>query len=159
MGGNDVEPVLSGGISAGDVVLDIRFEFPGFPGVTFLCRDDPFPLRAQTIGCAAARTARIWGGLLGRSMRTRGDPGPWWYLGLRAFRMVVKTLGYEWSPHDPCHRFASTVLSSGLPLLDVSRWLGHKSIKETADTYGKPQPGRHWPGGQGDGCGGDPAPC
>ncbi|MGW0826474.1 hypothetical protein [Streptomyces sp. NPDC002845] len=29
-----------------------------------------------------------------------------------------------------------TALSSGLPLLDVSRWLGHKSIRETADTYG-----------------------
>ena len=28
-----------------------------------------------------------------------------------------------------------TALSNGLPLLDVSRWLGHKSIKETGDTY------------------------
>jgi integrase len=52
------------------------------------------------------------------------------------FRKVVKTLGYEWSPHDLRHWFATTALSKGLPLLDVSRWLGHSSIKETADTYG-----------------------
>ncbi|MER5210927.1 site-specific integrase [Streptomyces sp. NPDC002838] len=52
------------------------------------------------------------------------------------FRKVVKTLGYEWSPHDLRHWFATTALSRGLPLLDVSRWLGHASIKETADTYG-----------------------
>ncbi|WP_432160452.1 tyrosine-type recombinase/integrase [Streptomyces sp. NRRL F-5630] len=53
-----------------------------------------------------------------------------------AFRKVVKTLGYDWSPHYLRHWFATTALSNGLPLLDVSRWLGHKSIKETADTYG-----------------------
>ncbi|MFB1041469.1 tyrosine-type recombinase/integrase [Streptomyces chrestomyceticus] len=53
-----------------------------------------------------------------------------------AFRKVIKTLGFDWSPHDLRHWFASTALSSGLPLLDVSRWLGHKSINETADTYG-----------------------
>lgn len=53
-----------------------------------------------------------------------------------AFRKVVKTLGYDWSPHDLRHWFATTALSNGLPLLDVSRWLGHKSIKETADPCG-----------------------
>nr|WP_079064718.1 tyrosine-type recombinase/integrase [Streptomyces olivochromogenes] len=53
-----------------------------------------------------------------------------------SFRKVVNTLGYEWSPRDLRHWFASTALSNGLPLLDVSRWLGHKSITETADTYG-----------------------
>jgi integrase len=53
-----------------------------------------------------------------------------------AFRKVVNALGYEWSPHDLRHWFASTALSRGLPLLDVSRWLEHKSITETADTYG-----------------------
>ncbi|WP_405998608.1 tyrosine-type recombinase/integrase [Streptomyces sp. NBC_00829] len=52
------------------------------------------------------------------------------------FRKVVKLIAYEWSPHDLRHWFASTALSSGLPLLDVSRWLGHKNISETADTYG-----------------------
>ncbi|MFC3575084.1 tyrosine-type recombinase/integrase [Streptomyces yaanensis] len=54
----------------------------------------------------------------------------------RTFRNAMKTLGYNWSPRDLRHWFASTALSNGLPLLDVSRWLGRKSIKETADTYG-----------------------
>ncbi|WP_079181796.1 tyrosine-type recombinase/integrase [Streptomyces yunnanensis] len=45
-------------------------------------------------------------------------------------------MDYDWSPHSLRHWFATTALSNGLPLLDVSRWLGHKSIKETADTYG-----------------------
>lgn len=55
-----------------------------------------------------------------------------------ALRKVMKTLGYSWSPHDLRHGFAATALSNGLSLLDGSRWLGHKSIKETADTYGHP---------------------
>ncbi|MCX5375971.1 tyrosine-type recombinase/integrase [Streptomyces sp. NBC_00091] len=42
----------------------------------------------------------------------------------------------SWSPYDLRHWFASTALGSGLPLLDVSRWLGHRNISETADTYG-----------------------
>ncbi|MFD9864962.1 tyrosine-type recombinase/integrase [Streptomyces alboflavus] len=42
----------------------------------------------------------------------------------------------RWTPHDLRHYFASTCLLNGLPLLSVSRWLGHASIQETADTYG-----------------------
>lgn len=42
----------------------------------------------------------------------------------------------RWTPHDLRHYFASTCLLNGLPLLSVSRWLGHGSIQETADTYG-----------------------
>lgn len=38
--------------------------------------------------------------------------------------------------HDLRHSFASTALAGGVPLLEVSRWLGHASITETADTYG-----------------------
>lgn len=53
-----------------------------------------------------------------------------------AFRRTASKLEYPWSPHDLRHWFALTALSNGLPLLDVSRWLGHRSIKETADTYG-----------------------
>ncbi|MFI0261724.1 tyrosine-type recombinase/integrase [Streptomyces sp. NPDC017056] len=48
----------------------------------------------------------------------------------------MKTFGCDWSPHDLRHWFASMALGSGLSLLDVSRWLGHESIDETADTYG-----------------------
>ena len=42
--------------------------------------------------------------------------------------------------HDLRHTFASTALSRGVPILDVSRWLGHASITETADTYGHLMP-------------------
>jgi integrase len=38
--------------------------------------------------------------------------------------------------HDLRHSFASTALAEGVPLLEVSRWLGHATITETADTYG-----------------------
>ncbi|MBC9712240.1 tyrosine-type recombinase/integrase [Streptomyces sp. TRM66268-LWL] len=42
----------------------------------------------------------------------------------------------RWSPHALRRYFATTCLLNGLPLLSVSRWLGHGSITETADTYG-----------------------
>ncbi|MCL7375961.1 tyrosine-type recombinase/integrase [Streptomyces sp. 35G-GA-8] len=34
------------------------------------------------------------------------------------------------------HFFASTALANGVPIREVSRWLGHKSIKTTVDIYG-----------------------
>jgi integrase len=45
--------------------------------------------------------------------------------------------------HDLRHTFASTALSRGVPILDVSRWLGRASITETADTYGHLLPESH----------------
>jgi integrase len=45
--------------------------------------------------------------------------------------------------HDLRHTFASAALSQGVPILDVSRWLGHASITETADTYGHLLPESH----------------
>jgi integrase len=38
--------------------------------------------------------------------------------------------------HDPRHTFASTTLAEGVPISEVSRWLGHKSITTTVDLYG-----------------------
>jgi len=34
------------------------------------------------------------------------------------------------------HTFASTALAEGVPISEVSRWLGHKSITTTVDLYG-----------------------
>jgi len=45
------------------------------------------------------------------------------------------------SPHDLRHYFASTAIADGVPILEVSRWLGHRSIQITADTYGHMTPG------------------
>jgi len=38
--------------------------------------------------------------------------------------------------HDLRHMFASTALAEGVPISEVSRWLGHKSITTTVDLYG-----------------------
>lgn len=38
--------------------------------------------------------------------------------------------------HDLRHTFASTSLAQGVPISEVSRWLGHKSITTTVDLYG-----------------------
>jgi hypothetical protein len=37
---------------------------------------------------------------------------------------------------DPFHTFASTALANAVPISEVSRWLGHKSITITVDLYG-----------------------
>jgi integrase len=38
--------------------------------------------------------------------------------------------------HHLRHTFASTALAEGVPVSEVSRWLGHKSITTTVDLYG-----------------------
>lgn len=38
-------------------------------------------------------------------------------------------------PHSLRHAFASTLLSRGVPITDVARWMGHKDIRETYNTY------------------------
>jgi len=38
--------------------------------------------------------------------------------------------------HDLRHTFASTALAEGVPISEVSRWLGHRSISTTVDLYG-----------------------
>ncbi|MGW4762325.1 tyrosine-type recombinase/integrase [Streptomyces pseudogriseolus] len=42
----------------------------------------------------------------------------------------------KYTPHSLRHFFASTTLAHGMPLHEVSRWLGHRSIKTTVDIYG-----------------------
>ncbi|MFE1802359.1 tyrosine-type recombinase/integrase [Streptomyces sp. NPDC059517] len=42
----------------------------------------------------------------------------------------------KYTPGSLRHFFASTALANGVPILEVSRWLGHKSIKTTVDIYG-----------------------
>jgi integrase len=42
----------------------------------------------------------------------------------------------KWSPHEFRHTAASLMISSGVPLKQVSEALGHSSISVTADVYG-----------------------
>ncbi|MFC9880269.1 tyrosine-type recombinase/integrase [Streptomyces libani] len=59
------------------------------------------------------------------------------------FRKALKAAGLvepdgspKYTPHGLRHFFASTALAHGIPIHEVSRWLGHKSIKTTVDVYG-----------------------
>lgn len=50
---------------------------------------------------------------------------------------IVKPDGSpKYTPHCLRHFFASTALAHGIPIHEVSRWLGHRSIKITVDVYG-----------------------
>ena len=42
----------------------------------------------------------------------------------------------EFTPHALRHCYASIALAKGIPITEVSRWLGHKSIAVTHETYG-----------------------
>jgi integrase len=54
------------------------------------------------------------------------------------WKPAVKTAGLmeDTTFHDLRHTFASTALAEGVPISEVSRWLGHKSITTTVDLYG-----------------------
>lgn len=59
------------------------------------------------------------------------------------FRKALTTAGIvtsdgrpKYTPHSLRHFFASTALAHGIPIHEVSRWLGHRSIKTTVDVYG-----------------------
>ncbi|MFF9479236.1 tyrosine-type recombinase/integrase [Streptomyces sp. NPDC014733] len=41
-----------------------------------------------------------------------------------------------YTPHDLRDKWATQTLTNGFALHEVSRWLGHRSIKVTADQYG-----------------------
>jgi site-specific recombinase XerC len=45
-------------------------------------------------------------------------------------------LSPEFIPHSLRHLYASTALAEGIPITEVSRWLGHNSIEVTHQTYG-----------------------
>jgi integrase len=53
------------------------------------------------------------------------------------FQRAAKRAGIPagFRPHSLRHAFASTLLSRGVPITDVARWLGHKDIRETYQTY------------------------
>ncbi|WP_244187982.1 tyrosine-type recombinase/integrase [Streptomyces regalis] len=50
--------------------------------------------------------------------------------------MSNQTAARSTPPHGLRHFFASTALAHGIPIHEVSRWLGHRSIKTTVDVYG-----------------------
>jgi integrase len=55
-----------------------------------------------------------------------------------AWRPAIKAAGLpaDTTFHDCRHSFASLLIEQGVQLTELSRWMGHSSITETADTYG-----------------------
>jgi integrase len=53
------------------------------------------------------------------------------------FQGAAKRAGIpaRFRPHSLRHAFASALLSRGVPITDVARWMGHKDIRETYNTY------------------------
>jgi len=49
----------------------------------------------------------------------------------------------KYTPRSLRHFFASIALANGVPIHEVSRWLGHRSVKTTIDIYGHLVP-RAW---------------
>ncbi|WP_324802192.1 hypothetical protein SJX93_24120 [Streptomyces cyaneofuscatus] len=47
----------------------------------------------------------------------------------------------RYTPRDLRHFFASTALANDVPIHELSRWLGHRSVKATVDIYGHLLPG------------------
>lgn len=63
----------------------------------------------------------------------------------RASRPVwsMRTARRSTQPRSLRHFFASRALAKGVPIHEVSRWLGHRSVKTTIDIYGHLLP-RTW---------------
>ncbi|MFD3719718.1 tyrosine-type recombinase/integrase [Streptomyces sp. NPDC058674] len=51
-----------------------------------------------------------------------------WRKALKAAGLVNADGSPKYTPHSLRHFFASTALTNGVPIHEVSRWLGHKSI-------------------------------
>ncbi|MCB5908461.1 tyrosine-type recombinase/integrase [Streptomyces pinistramenti] len=50
---------------------------------------------------------------------------------------AIKRLGLRaYTPHDLRRKWATLTLTNGVAIHEVSRWLGHRSIKVTVDQYG-----------------------
>ncbi|MFC8988232.1 tyrosine-type recombinase/integrase [Streptomyces sp. NPDC057115] len=69
-------------------------------------------------------------------MPTASTYGYHWGKALKAAGVVKPDGKPKYTPHSLRHFFASTALANGVPIHEVSRWLGHRNIKTTVDTYG-----------------------
>ncbi|MCN9240731.1 site-specific integrase [Streptomyces sp. RY43-2] len=55
----------------------------------------------------------------------------------KSWDRAIRRLGLpEYNPHDLRHKWTTVTLTSGVSIHEVSRWLGHRSIKVTVDRYG-----------------------
>ena len=59
----------------------------------------------------------------------------------KAYKSAATAVGVDSSTHDLRHHCASVLISSGVSIKSVQRFLGHKNATETFDTYGHLMPG------------------
>ena len=59
----------------------------------------------------------------------------------KAYKSAATAVGVDSSTHDLRHHCASVLISSGVSIKSVQRFLGHKNASETLDTYGHLMPG------------------
>jgi hypothetical protein len=59
----------------------------------------------------------------------------------KAYRSATAAVGIDSSTQDLRHHCASVLISSGVSIKSVQRFLGHKNASETLDTYGHLMPG------------------
>ncbi|MER6308254.1 tyrosine-type recombinase/integrase [Streptomyces sp. NPDC001657] len=76
------------------------------------------------------------GGVAAGTMPTATTYGPDFRRAVRAVGLLGRDRTPKYTPHTLRHFFASTALAHGVPVHEVSRWLGHTSIKTTVDIYG-----------------------
>ncbi|MER5973905.1 tyrosine-type recombinase/integrase [Streptomyces sp. NPDC002055] len=55
----------------------------------------------------------------------------------KSWKRALNRLGLpNYNPHDLRHKWATVTLSNSVSIHEVSRWMGHSSIKITVDRYG-----------------------
>ncbi|WP_261802021.1 site-specific integrase [Streptomyces sp. ISID311] len=89
---------------------------------------------ATPVGCRDVLFARRRG--MTGTMPTATTYGPDFRRAVRAAGLLAQDRTPKYTPHTLRHFFASTTLAHGVPAHEVSRWLGHTSIKTTVDIYG-----------------------
>jgi integrase len=119
------------------VVIIDRRPVLAAPKATSSLRDVPMPRFLQAaIEAHAERLSIVQGDELFRTSRgtlLRRD-----YYNREIWKPAIATAGLPGKTtfHDLRHTFASTALAGGVPISEVSQWLGHKSITTTVDLYG-----------------------
>ncbi|WP_157382906.1 tyrosine-type recombinase/integrase [Nonomuraea coxensis] len=119
------------------VVIDRRPQL-GPPKTSASLRDVPMPdFVAAAIDQHAKRFGLASDAVLcrtGRGTLLRRD-----YFNKKIWKpaLAVAGLPEDVTFYDLRHTFASTALAEGVPISEVSRWLGHKSITTTVDLYGR----------------------
>lgn len=91
---------------------------------------------ADAVAVIASDDLAQAGGVLRRAGGYR-LPTPTAARGARWTRSAAKAgLPPQFVPHSLRHHFASAALARGIPITEVSRWLGHRSIDTTHRIYG-----------------------